>query len=115
MDKKMEKYRQIIIALLKEFASVPVLSLPNVEVEDQLMLDTERDHYQMLTVGWENGKRVYYPIFHLDIKNDKIWIQEDASDADLVGELEERGVAKNDIVLAFHTPANRSFTDFATA
>ena len=115
MDKKVERYRQIIIALLKEYANTPVLSLPNVEVEDQLLLDTERDHYQILTVGWEDGKRVYYPIFHLDIKKDKIWIQEDASDTDLVGELESRGVAKKDIILAFHKPVNRSFMDFAVA
>jgi XisI protein len=115
MDKKVEKYRQIIIALLKEYANTPVLSLPNVEVEDQLMLDTERDHYQIVTVGWENGARVYYPIFHLDIKKDKIWIQEDASDTDLVDELENRGVAKNDIVLAFHSPTNRPYTGFAVA
>ena len=115
MDKKVEKYRQIIIALLKEYASTPVLSMPNVEVEDQLLLDKERDHYQILTVGWENGARVYYPLFHLDIKNDKIWIQEDASDTDLVCELESRGVAKSDIVLAFHKPSNRVYTDFAIA
>ena len=115
MDNKIEKYRQIIITLLKEYASAPVLSLPNVDVEDQLMLDTERDHYQMITVGWENGGRVYYPIFHLDIKNDKIWVQEDASDTDLVGELEKRGVDKNDIVLAFHKPLNRIDSGFAVA
>ncbi len=115
MDKKIKKYRQIITTLLKEYAATPALTLPEVEVEDQLLLDTERDHYQILAVGWEKGKRVYYPIFHLDIKDGKIWVQEDASDADLVGELEKRGVTKKDIVLAFHAPTSRPFTGYAVA
>ncbi len=115
MDNKIKKYRNIIIAILKEYAATPALSLPNIEVEDQLLLDTERDHYQILAVGWENGSRVYYPIFHLDIKDGKIWVQEDASDADIVGALENKGVSKNDIVLAFHSPSKRVYTEYATA
>ncbi|WP_310587671.1 XisI protein [Fibrella rubiginis] len=79
------------------------------------MIDTERDHYQILTIGWEDGKRVYYPIFHLDIRNDKIWVQEDATDYDLVGELERHGIAKSDIVLAFHAPYKRPYTGYAVA
>jgi XisI protein len=55
-------------------------------------------------------QRVYYPIFHIDIK-----VQKDASDSDLVGKLEEQGVDKADIVLAFHAPFKRPFTGYAVA
>jgi XisI protein len=115
MDNKINHYRHIITTLLKEQSAKPVLPLPDIEVEDQLLLDTERDHYQLLTVGWENGRRVYYPIYHLDIKNGKVWIQEDASDADLVGELESRGIPESDIILAFHAPHLRELSGFAVA
>ncbi len=88
---------------------------PGDEMEAQLMLDPERHHYQIVYVGWENMQRVYYPIFHLDIKEGKIWVQEAASEFDIVGALEDRGVPKSDIVLAFHAPYKRPFTEYAAA
>lgn len=110
---KLSNYRQIIIELLKHYAAMPSISSSEDELEEQLILDAERDHYQILTVGWEGAKRVYYPVFHLDIKNDKIWVQEDATDYDIVSELESRGVQKSDIVLAFHAPYQRAHTEYA--
>lgn len=113
MADSLETYRKIIIDILNEYTNIPSVSSPKDEVEEQLLIDTIHDHYQILTIGWENGKRVYYPVFHLDIKNNKIWVQEDATDFDLVGELERRGVAQSDIVLGFHAPFKRQYTNYA--
>ena len=113
MAHSLENYRKIIIDILNEYANTPSVSSPTDEVEEQLIIDTLHDHYQILTIGWENGKRVYYPVFHIDIKSDKIWVQEDATDSDLVGELEKRGVSKSDIVLGFHAPLKRQYTNYA--
>ena len=108
-------YRTLIVELLTRYANAPAIVVGGGQVEEQLILDTERDHYQILTIGWENGERVYYPVFHLDIKNGKIWVQEDATDSDIVGELERRGVSQDDIVLAFHPPYKRPYTGYAVA
>lgn len=111
---KVNKYRKIITEVLSYYAKLPSISTTSSsEMEEQLILDTERDHYQILNIGWEGGKRVYYPIFHLDIKNGKIWVQEDATDFDIVGTLEEKGIEKSDIVLAFHAPYKRPYTGYA--
>lgn len=115
MDNKVKNYQRIISETLKRYAALPSEGNVEDELEDQLILDTERNHFQILTIGWENGKRVYYPIFHLDIKNGKIWIQEDATDFDVVGELEQQGVPSEDIVLAFHAPFKRPLTGYAVA
>lgn len=115
MDNTIATYRSIIVDLLESYAKMPSAGEANGEIEEQLILDTKRDHYQILTIGWENGRRVYYPVFHIDIREEKIWIQEDATDFDIVGELERRGVAKNDIVLAFQAPYKRPFTGYAVA
>ncbi|MBC8154426.1 MAG: XisI protein [Bacteroidetes bacterium] len=115
MDNPIVNYRQIIVDLLQTYAQMPSVNTLGDETEEQLLLDTQRDHYQVLTVGWEQGKRVYYPVFHLDIRDGKIWVQEDASDSDLVGELERRGVPKQDIVLAFQAPYKRSLSGYAVA
>ena len=116
MEDKLNRYRQIIITLLQEYADTPT-SVEEVgnELEEQLLIDTKNDHYQILTIGWEDAKRVYYPIFHIDIKNGKVWVQEDATDSDLVGQLEAGGIEKGDIVLAFHAPYKRPFTGYAVA
>ncbi|MEZ0540528.1 XisI protein [Fibrella arboris] len=115
MDNTVEQYQKIIIDLLESYACLPSLDISGDDIEEQLLIDTQHHHYQLLTVGWENGKRVYYPVFHLDIRNGKIWVQEDATDYDIVGQLEERGVPKSHIVLGFQSPQKRSYTDYATA
>ena len=112
---KLTQYRQAIIEILTDFSNVSKDSTSKEEMEEQLILDTQRDHYQILTIGWNGIKRVYYPVFHIDIKNNKIWVQEDATDFDFVGELEKRGIPKSDIVLAFHSPFKRPLTDYAVA
>ncbi|ADB36304.1 XisI protein [Spirosoma linguale] len=115
MDNSVTTYRNIVINLLESYANMPSGNPTSNELEEQLILDTQRDHYQILTIGWENGRRVYYPVFHVDIRDGKIWVQEDATDFDLVGELERCGVAKSDIVLAFQAPQKRPFTGYAVA
>ena len=115
MDKSVKQYRQIIIDILNDYHHTPSIGIYGEELEEQLIIDTKQDHYQILTIGWENGKRVYYPVFHIDIKNNKIWVQEDATDFDLVGKLEEKGVKNTDIVLAFQSPVKRPYSGYAVA
>jgi hypothetical protein len=42
------------------------------EVDCQMVMDTEDDHYQLLDVGWEGLKQVYSCFVHIDIKDGKI-------------------------------------------
>ena len=57
--------------------------------------------------------RIYGPMMHLDIKNEKIWIPQNTTEVDIALELMSMGVPKQDIVIGFHTPKMRQFTDFA--
>ena len=77
------------------------------------VFDPERDRYQMLTIGWNKQKRVYGTMMHLDIKNNKVWIQENTTEFDLANELVEMGIPKQDIVIGFNTPKMREMTDIA--
>jgi len=47
------------------------------------------------------------------ILDDKIVIQYDGTEVGIANELVARGVLKQDIVLAFHAPYLRQFTEFA--
>ena len=79
---KAVKYRKIVMDFLLEYGEVRLTHLS--EVENQLVFDEKNDHYQLLRIGFENRRRVYYCVFHVDIKDEKVWIQEDATDLPLV-------------------------------
>jgi len=54
-------------------------------------------------------------IFHFEIIDNKIWVQRNMSDYDIVGDIEEKGVPKSGIVLAFLSPKMRPYTEYASA
>lgn len=109
-----ERYRQYIQQLLTERAQRVSQQQKAEEYEVQTLLDTERNHYQLLYVGWQGNRREFGCILHLDIKDGKIWIQHDGTEVGIANQLVELGVPKQDIVLAFHEPDIRQFTGFGT-
>jgi len=105
-----DHYRQLVQNLLEDYSQV---DFNNPDLETELIFDTQRDRYQVVHVGWSNKRRVYGCVLHLDIKDGKIWIQHDGTEGGIALELVERGVPKHDIVLGFHSPFKRQFTEFA--
>jgi hypothetical protein len=105
-------YLQLVQDLLHECSNIRA---NNKEVEAEAIFDTQRDRYQVVHVGWSNKRRVYVCVLHLDIKDGKIWIQHDGTEGGIALELVERGVPKHDIVLGFHSPFKRQFTEFAVS
>lgn len=111
-----EQYRQYIRHILSERRERASRQQRNAEeYEVQTIFDSEQDHYQLLYVGWRGNKRDFGCILHLDIKGEKIWIQHDGTEEGIANRLVEMGVPKQDIILAFHEPLVRSFTEFGTA
>jgi len=111
---KLNRYREIIKQVLELYASWSKRK-PGVDVVNEIVADVEHDHYELLHVGWENECRVHYAALHLDIINGKIWIQDDRTNRPVADALLEAGVPHEDIVLAFHPPEVRQYTDFAAA
>ncbi len=113
---KLAKYRDYIKTLLTRYTSDDI---SDNEVEVQLILDTERDHYQWMNVGWEKLNRVYRCIMHFDIhfdiKDGKIWLQQNLTDQNPGEELVEMGVPREDIVLGLQPPYKRQYTDYGVA
>jgi XisI protein len=112
---KLKHYSELIQDAMTYYATTRrMINGPNTDF--QLIFDTQNHHYQLYRVGWEGLQRVHYCVFHIDIINDKIWVQEDATDYDIVGVLEdEHHIPKSDIVLAFHAPYRRPYTGYAVA
>ncbi|MBJ7901503.1 MAG: XisI protein [Cyanobacteria bacterium RI_101] len=105
------QYRQYIQQILSRHAQ----QVWDQRIQAQMIIDPERDHYQLLYVGWRDSKRVFGVVIHVDIIDHKIWIQQDGTEIGVANELLELGVPKTDIVLAFDPPHLRKYTTFAIA
>jgi len=102
-------YRELVKIVLKKHLENHL----DIETEVQVIFDTERDHYQVVHLGWQGQKRVYGCLIHVDIKDGKIWIQRDGTEIGVANELVNAGVPKKDIVLGFQSPYKRQYTEYA--
>ncbi len=108
-------FRNTIKKILTEYAQTRI-PVNNPNPGYQLIFDETHDSYMLYRTGWKDElKRIHFCVFHLDIRNDKIWVQDDATDYDIVGELEEYSIKPDEIVLAFHAPYRRPHTGYAIA
>ncbi len=107
---RLEQYRQWIQMVLQCHSELPS---SYGEIHTFPVFDSARDHYQVVSVGWENRRRVYGCLIHIDILDCKIWIQYDGTEEGVANELVELGIPKADIVLGYQAPYARKYTEFA--
>lgn len=106
----LNKYRNIIINQLKEYTTIPYAYG---DLKCQLIVSDDRNNFLLITQGWEDDLRVHGCLVHLEIINHKIWIHRDGLEDGIALDLVRAGIPKSDIVLAFHPPDVRPFTEFA--
>jgi hypothetical protein len=104
--------RAIIKRILREYAEItPAYG----QVETETIFDDEHGHYEVIRLGWDGHRRVHGCLLHVDVREDKIWIQRDGTEEGIANELVEAGIPREQIVLAFRHPDTRRHTGFATA
>jgi hypothetical protein len=108
----LEFYRQNIEAILRKYAEIPY---SNGDIDQCLIIDRDRNHFMLFDVGWQQKRRVHGCITHVQIINDKIWIQRDGIEDGITDELIEAGIPKEKIVLGFHPLDVRPHTGYAVA
>ncbi|GAB4054703.1 element excision factor XisI family protein [Spirosoma litoris] len=107
----LNQYRQLVRNELEQYAGFS----SNQAVRDEVVFDTERDRYLLVSIGWEGDRRILQPVLHVDIINGKIWVQEDNTDWPIAEAFVKAGVPKEDIVLGFHPEYVRKHTGFAVS
>ncbi len=111
MDKLIE-YPKIIRRILTEYVELSNRQ-PNPEIETFLIVDESKAHYIWMNLGWQNGDRITAITVYVRIREGRFWIEEDWTEDGIAAELVRAGVLKEDIVLAFHEPEMRQYTEFA--
>ena len=107
-------HKKIVMELVQEIVA---MTPSDDRSETQTIIDNERGHYVLFSIGWYNDKREYLPFVHIDVKpNGRVYIQHDGTDLKIALLLAEKGIFKEDIVLAYRAPQRRKLiADFALA
>ena len=106
-------YRCIVQNILAAIAAIPY---SDPMIAHEAVFDTVNDRYLVMSVGWkEPTYRLHFCLVHVDIYDGKIWIQRDGTEDGIAYDLEEAGIPKSDIVLAFHSEGVRPYTGYAVA
>jgi hypothetical protein len=113
MDTKpnLDSYRNIIENIITEYSRY---RYAHGEIEREVVFDRERDRYLLMSVGW-NKHRVHHCVIHIDLINEKCWIQCDGTEDGIAHDLVAAGIPKDRIVLAFKPPEIRPITGYAVA
>ena len=89
-----DQFRDIIKSTLKEFFAI---SNQSGATQDRTVFDDESGVYQWCSYGWQDLKRIFNVVVHIEI-----------------GEiLAEKGIPKNQIVLGFQAPYKRGLHGFS--
>lgn len=107
-------YRDLIKRLLTHYCQL-VNRTATTGVESEVIFDEVRDHYLLVNIGWLRDERLRGLTLYLRLRHNKIWVEEDWLEEGIVKDLLAAGVPKEDIVLAFHHPETRPYTEFAVA
>lgn len=111
---KLTEYSKLIKRILTEYVELSSRN-PNPDIETFLIVDEAKAHYIWMNLGWQNGDRITGMTVYVRIRDGKFWIEEDWTEDGIATDLIREGVPKQDIVLAFHEPRMRQYTEFAVA
>ena len=103
--------KQVLQEYLQQFQSLSKDSL----VETLLSTDDQHGVYMVLKNGWRGKDRIQNILIFIRLVKDKVLVEEDWTDFDIVGQLLEAGIPQENIVLAFHHHDLRHLTEFAPA
>lgn len=107
---RVNSYRKIVKELLSEYAQYPPA---HGQMKMQTIFDDNQDSYLLMVTGWDQDFRVHRPVIHLDIKDNKIWLQHDSTDAEIPEQLLDMGVPRNHLIFGFVPEEERKSTGFA--
>jgi len=111
MDKTV-KYRQILTdylnAITRDWTSNP-------SEQVKAVYDRDGQHFLLVYYGWSSQGHLHSVPLHLEIREGKIWIQENLTEIEVDDDLVARGVPKSDIVLGVLPPEYRAYSEFAAA
>jgi XisI protein len=110
---KIREFEEIILSLLQEEAG----NWHNESPQALVIVDREKRHYQLILNGWtDNGVYMDDILVHFHISDDeRVWLLQNNTEWLVAEDLVRRGVPADEIVIGFHPPKYRKYTDYAVS
>lgn len=104
------KYQTIVRKELEYRQSLKIHNAP--KIKRYLIVSEDKTQYILLDVGWFKKRYISGLVFHIEVKEEKIWVHEDNTDVDIAGIFADEGIPKPDIVLAFLPAYAKGHTEY---
>jgi len=111
----MDRTNEFRAIVRRVFAKVARMMASVEGLNTELICDESKGHYQLGQVGWDGRRRIDDIYLHVDVYDDRVWIQHDGTDLPIAEAIAREGRPKSSIVLAFYPPELRQYTDYAAA
>ncbi len=108
----MNEYKNIVRDLILEIGEIDRSAI---DWQTAIITDDEHGHYLLMKIGWLQNKRLYGPYLHVQVQDGKVLVHQNGTDIHIGHELNQRGIKKEDIVLAFQMPLKREYSGFAVS
>ncbi len=100
--------REIVKEVIRSYAK---LRPSHGEIRLDTVFDEERDRYALMQVGWDRGARVRGNLIYIALQGSKVVVEYDGIERGIVDDLVRRGIARDQIVLAFLPPEKQRQID----
>ncbi|MGI8641009.1 MAG: element excision factor XisI family protein [Pyrinomonadaceae bacterium] len=111
MQSQTENYRRILQQVAERHAQ---FQPANGEIETHAVCDRENDEYMVVDSGWnEKERRIYDVVLHFRLQEGIV--SRDNTDEEVVRELLEAGVEKEDIILSYNALPYQRLNDLIAA
>lgn len=84
-------------------------------LSNKLIIGSTSQDFMLLEMGWQNKRYQHHILFHIELKDEKIWVHQDNTDVGIAYEIEAAGIARDKIVLGFVPPYAQGVQGFAVA
>ena len=95
---KIKKYRKILKDILIRHSKIKFENMPLVKSE--VIIDSNKRHFILMDMGWSNLGFIHKWVFHIEIKDGKVYLHKNMTDFDIVEALIENGINKQDIMIS---------------
>ena len=108
---RMKQYHKTMQELVEQYAAD---WKPRDGTRVEAVTDPEHGHYQIVRSGWKEGRFAHSCLVHFAIRGGEVQLLKNDTEIEWDRELIARGVAPEDIVLAFRQPAHQRATSATT-
>ena len=104
-------YQTAIKRILSEYARyTPAYG----HITSRVAFDDEHGSYALFQLGWNKDEYVHGAVIHIDMLDNRVWVQYDGTEDGVATDLVEAGILNEDIILGFRPPELRQYTGFGT-